>query len=91
MFSEDVTQLYRVTDNECGIDIVVSVAVAQVKVMSQHFHRGREENYEEPQNILFQQRFELSTASLSLLSPKICRIACVAVKVFCRLSEYQRT
>lgn len=67
------------------------MAAAQVKVMSQHFHRGPEENYEEPQNILFQQRFEPSTASLSLLGPKFCRIAFVAVKVFCRPSEYQRT
>lgn len=73
-----MAQLYKVEwqdDNECGIGIGVSVAVAQIKVMSQHFHRSLEENYEGPQNVLFQQRFEPSTASLNLLSPKCCRIA----------------
>jgi hypothetical protein len=78
LFSKDVTQLYKVEwqdDNECGIGIGVSVALAQLKVMSQHFLREPEENYEEPQNVLFQQRFEPSTASVSLLSPKCCRIA----------------
>jgi uncharacterized protein YejL (UPF0352 family) len=42
LLSEDVTQLHKVEwqdDNECGIGICVSVAVAQLKVMFQHFHR----------------------------------------------------
>lgn len=57
----------------------MSVAVAQLKVMSQHFHRLPEESYEEPQNVLFQQRFEPSNASLILLSPN-CRHRIAAVK-----------
>lgn len=78
LFREGVTQLYKVKwqcDNEYGTGIDVPVAVAQFKVMSQHFHRGTEENYEEPLNILFQKEFEPSTASLNLFSPKCCRIA----------------
>jgi len=68
LFSEDVTQLCKVEwqdDNECGTGIGVSVAVAQPKVMSQHFHREPEENYEGPRNVPAEIRTEYRFTQLA--------------------------